>query len=160
MSEDYRPFNLNVTTERSVYDAYPVNRKTMIIFTPDNEWYGAAGGVAYVDIFGSSSYDEPGWVFVDKLLYNNTPYAPYAAEAGSHESGHVLGLHHDGTSTVEYYEGHGSGTTSWAPIMGASYQKTVTHWSKGEYPGANNTTEDDLAIIAGTSNGVGYVSDD
>ncbi|NNM28396.1 MAG: hypothetical protein HKO57_02680 [Akkermansiaceae bacterium] len=159
ISEDYRPFNVNVTTNRAVYDSYPTNRKTMMIFTPDNEWYGTAGGVAYVDIFGSSSFDEPGWVFTDQLLSGGNPHAPFAAEAGSHEAGHVVGLRHDGTSTVEYYAGHGSGATSWAPIMGNSYQRTVTHWSRGEYNDASNL-EDDLAIIAGSRNGLGYVTDD
>lgn len=147
MSEDYRPFNINVTTDRSVYNSYSTNRKTMMIFTPDNEWYGAAGGVAYVDIFGSSQFDEPGWVFVDQLLFNSTPYAPYAAEAGSHEAGHVLGLSHDGTDSVDYYQGHGSGATSWGPIMGASYQVSVSHWSKGEYANADRRIFDPLIML-------------
>ncbi len=45
MAEDYRPFNLNVTTDRVAYDAAPSNRRTMVIFTPTYEWYGEAGGV-------------------------------------------------------------------------------------------------------------------
>ena len=154
ISEDYRPFNVNVTTDRSVYNSYRTDRKTMIIFTPNNEWYGAAGGVAYVDIFGNQFFDEPGWVFTDQLLYNNVPHAPWAAEAGAHEAGHVVGLSHDGTGSADYYEGHGSGATSWGPIMGASYQVAVSQWSRGEYSGANNT-EDDLAIIASSRNGLG-----
>ena len=40
------------------------------------------------------------------------------AEAISHEAGHNMGLHHDGTSTTGHYQGHGSGVTGWAPIMG------------------------------------------
>ena len=31
--------------------------------------------------------------------------------------------------------GHGS----WAPIMGAGYDHPISQWSKGDYPGANNT---------------------
>jgi hypothetical protein len=31
--------------------------------------------------------------------------------------GHNLGLYHDGTPTATYYAGHGSGASSWAPIM-------------------------------------------
>ncbi len=159
MSEDYRPFNVNVTTDRSVYDSYATNRKAMVIFTPDNEWYGVAGGVAYIDIFGSSLYDEPAWVFTDQLLSGGNPHAPFAAEAGSHEVGHNLGLRHDGDSGADYYSGHGSGATSWGPIMGAAYQVTVSHFGKGEYTDANNT-EDDLAIIAASRNGLGYQVDD
>lgn len=158
IAEDYRPFNINITTDLAVYESYPVNRRAMLIFTPTIEWYstsGNVGGVAYVDIFGSSLYDFPGWVFTGALFYD----ASNCHEAGSHEAGHILGLRHDGTSSLDYYEGHGSGATSWAPIMGVGYSRTVTQWSKGEYAGANNT-EDDLAIISKPYNGLGYMADD
>lgn len=151
VAEDYRPFNVNVTTDRAVFDAAPTNRRAMLIFTPDNEWYGAAGGVAYVDVFGSSTFDAPGWVFTDQIGDD----AANSAEAASHEAGHMLGLRHDGTSSAGYYEGHGD----WAPIMGLGYYKPVTHWSRGEYPDANNF-EDDLAIISNSRNGLGYRTDD
>ncbi|MDO4558691.1 MAG: cadherin domain-containing protein, partial [Planctomycetia bacterium] len=59
---------------------------------------------------------------------------------------------HDGKGTTEYYRGHGD----WAPIMGTAYNRTVTQWSCGEYPGATNT-EDDLSILAGE---LGYREDD
>ncbi|NOX54097.1 MAG: hypothetical protein GXP27_06585, partial [Planctomycetes bacterium] len=80
------------------------------------------------------------------------------AEAASHEVGHALGLLHDGTSSQEYYGGHGSGATSWAPIMGVGYSRNLVQWSRGEYPDADNT-EDDLDIIV-TQNGFTYRSDD
>jgi hypothetical protein len=76
------------------------------------------------------------------------------AEAGAHEIGHTVGLFHDGvtavgaTPAVQYYPGHGSGATSWAPIMGVGYSKDVVQWSKGEYTNANNT-QDDIAVIGG-----------
>ncbi len=63
VAEDYRPFDVNVTTDRAVFDSYPLNRRAMLVLTPSNEWYGSAGGVAYVDVYGSSSFDAPGWVF-------------------------------------------------------------------------------------------------
>jgi hypothetical protein len=70
-------------------------------------------------------------------------------EAGSHELGHNLGLSHDGIAGgATYYDGHGSGATSWAPIMGVGYYVNVSQWSKGEYASASNG-EDDLAIVAG-----------
>jgi hypothetical protein len=86
------------------------------------------------------------------------------SEAISHETGHTLGLHHDGreipgTGHEEYFFGQGSGDTGWCPIMGASYYQPVTQWSKGEYQYANNQ-EDDTAIISNTGNGFGYVSDE
>ncbi|HYF35687.1 MAG TPA: immunoglobulin domain-containing protein [Prosthecobacter sp.] len=77
----------------------------------------------------------------------------------SHELGHTFGLSHDGTSVQGYYSGHGSGATSWGPIMGAPYSRTMTQWSIGEYNAANNS-EDDVAIIANVTNDVGFVTDE
>ena len=69
-----------------------------------------------------------------------------AGEAITHETGHNLGLNHDGAAGVSYYQGHGNGDTGWAPIMGVGYYKKLVQWSKGEYDGASNT-EDDIARI-------------
>jgi hypothetical protein len=68
------------------------------------------------------------------------------AEAASHEAGHNLGLSHNGWSVGARYQGHGSGATGWAPIMGVGYYKELVQWSKGEYTPANNA-EDDFAVI-------------
>jgi len=81
--------------------------------------------------------------------------------------GHSLGLAHDGTASAGYYAGHGSGETSWAPLMGVGYYTNVTTWDKGEYYGTNNGSSganynkgpDDLAIIT-SYNGFGYRADD
>ncbi len=163
VSEDYIPFNVNVTTVDPGIEAL---RKSggadtqwgiRVVITADTENSGA-GGIAYIDSFNWSS-DTPVWVY-------NTG-AKAVAEAASHEVGHSLGLSHDGTSTTGYYTGHGSGDTSWAPIMGVGYYTNVTTWDKGEYYGSNNAISsanyskgpDDLAIIT-TYNGFGYKSDD
>jgi hypothetical protein len=55
VSEDFRPFNLNITTDSSVYFAAPATRRQRIIITPTSSWYGSAGGVAYVDFITSRS---------------------------------------------------------------------------------------------------------
>src|SRR5687767_9183256 len=34
VSEDFRPFNLNITTSEAVYNAAPLNRRVRIIVTP------------------------------------------------------------------------------------------------------------------------------
>ena len=152
--EDYAPFQINVTTDEAVYLAAPSNRRIRCIITPDNEWYGAYGGVAYINSFTWTG-DTPCWVFSDQLA--NT--ARYISEACSHEIGHTLGLLHDGRSSPSegYYQGHGSGEVGWAPIMGVGYYQLLVQWSRGEYLSANNK-EDDLAIIT-TNNGFTYRAD-
>ena len=54
-----------------------------------------------------------------------------------------------GTSTTGYCQGHGSGATGWAPIMGVGYYQQLVQWSKGEYAGANNK-QDDYAVMGNT----------
>ncbi len=115
----------------------------------------SCGGVAYIGVFDdTSNYYKPALVFYDRLGAGNEKYV---AEAISHEAGHNMGLHHDGSSTTSYYQGHGSGATGWAPIMGMGYYQSLVQWSKGEYPGANNK-EDDFAVMA--SNGLPLRADD
>ena len=155
VAEDYAPFDINVTTDESVYLNAPSNRRIRCIITPDWQWFGQAGGVAYLDSFTWTG-DTPCWVFSSLLA----DIPKYIADAASHEVGHTLGLYHDGRTTPSesYYQGHGSGATGWAPIMGVGYYKNLVQWSKGEYAYANNQ-EDDLAIITG-QNGFSYRADD
>jgi hypothetical protein len=164
VAEDYRPFEVNVTTQDPGAEAL---RKLetgdaawgirVVIGGSSTDWFStqAYGGVAYVGAFNWST-DTPAFVFENNLT-NGTE--KLVAEAITHEAGHTLGLEHDGTTAgVEYYTGHGSGATGWAPIMGTGYYRELTQWSKGEYPNANNS-EDDLSIIS-TQNGFGYRPDD
>jgi hypothetical protein len=115
----------------------------------------SCGGVAYLGVFDDTvdTY-KPALVFYDKLGPGNEKYI---AEAISHEAGHNMGLSHDGTATVGYYQGQGSGATGWAPIMGVGYYQSLVQWSKGEYSGANNT-QDDYAVMQ--SNGLPLRADD
>jgi fibronectin type 3 domain-containing protein len=138
VAEDYRIFDVNVTTSRARYDAAAPADRIMIIFSPTKAWYGSAGGVAYVGSFGGTSR-AIAWVFNATL--NG------AAESGSHEVGHTLGLRHDGTTNRAYYSGHTHASgVSWAPIMGTGYSRDIVQFSKGDYAGANRT-EDDFAVM-------------
>ncbi|WP_417382109.1 choice-of-anchor Q domain-containing protein [Gimesia sp.] len=152
--EDFAPFNVNVTTaEPPVSDLMRTDasdtRWGIRVVVGENTWFSTAGGVAYVGSF-SDNLDTPTYVFNTSLIG--------VAEAASHEVGHTLGLVHDGTSSEEYYGGHGSGPTGWAPIMGVGYSQDLVQWSQGEYTDANNS-EDDLNIIT-TQNGFSYRADD
>jgi PKD repeat protein len=85
--------------------------------------------------------DIPAFIFPVQLSGN----ARNIAEAISHEIGHTLGLYHSGqTNGTEYYTGH----ADWAPIMGVGYYKTVTQWTKGDYPLSNNQ-QDQINLITG-----------
>lgn len=158
VSEDYRPFNVNITTDSTVYLAAPLKQRIRVIVTPTSQWYPAqAGGVAFVGSFTSGD-DTPAWVFTSWLSNN----IKAVAEAISHESGHTLGLQHQSSydancnKTAEYSAGTGSGEIGWAPIMGVGYYKNLTTWHKGPNSISCNTIQDDVAIIAGATNGFGY----
>ena len=154
VAEDFAPFDLDVTTEEPPLDRLiksgvsDTQWGTRAVIGP-NTWFDPAGGVAYVGSFNWST-DAPCFIF-------NTSENGIA-ESVSHESGHALGLGHDGNASTTYYTGHGSGATSWGPIMGAPYSMTLTQWARGEYYEANNS-QDDLSIIS-SQNGFGYRPDD
>ena len=164
VAEDFVAFDVNVTTDVSVFQAADPTKRVQAVITTTKTASPSAGGVAYVNSFGEGTVC---WVF------NDSEYS--CAETISHEVGHTLGLRHDGLLTntgaplEEYYRGHGSGETSWGPIMGAAFNFpgsptpfssiNVTQWSKGEYDNASRQ-EDDLQIIVTNNNGLSYREDD
>ncbi len=155
VAEDFAPFEVDVTTEDPGVDALintggsDAEWGVRVVVGGNGSWMGSAG-VAVMGGFGKSD-GSPAFAFADQWWKTNPNIV---TQCISHEVGHTLGLSHDGPG---YYGGHGTGLTSWTPIMGNG-DKSLSQWSKGEYKTANNK-EDDLAIIT-TGNGFGYRPDD
>ena len=162
VAETYAAFDVDVTTE----DGGPDSRQrssnldtrygTQVLFTNSTQAVAQACksaclGIAWVGTFSDVDpigYYQPAWVFT-----KTDTSATVAAQAASHEAGHTLGLHHDGTAGQSYY----AGTKAWGPIMGSATNRAVSQFSKGEYAGASQQ-EDDLAVIA--ANGLPLRADD
>ena len=161
VAEDYRPFNVNVTTDSTKYLGAPVTKRMRCILTVTSAWYGNAGGVSFVNSF-SWGDNTPCWVFSALLGYNEK----YIAEATSHEIGHTLGLYHQAsydascTKLTDYNSGTGSGEIGWAPIMGVGYYRNFTLWNLGPNTYGCNSIQSDLAVITAGSNGFTYRTDD
>ena len=161
VSEDYRPFNINITTDSTVFLAAPLNTRIMVIITSTSAWFPGVGGVSYVGSFTWGD-DTPCFVFCDRLGPNSTKYV---AECCSHESGHTVGLSHQSTYdgscnlTATYNVGTGSGQVAWAPIMGNSYYRNMSGWNNGPTPYGCTAVQDNLSIIT-SQNGFTYRQDD
>ena len=161
VSEDYRPFNINITTDSGIFLAAPLVKRIRIIVTSTSNWFPNVGGVAYTGSFTWGD-DTPGFVFSDKL----GPFRPkMIAECCSHESGHTLGLSHQSKYSgacallATYNDGIGTGETGWAPVMGNSYYRNFSGWNNGPTPSGCTADQDNLSIIT-TYNGFTYRLDD
>ncbi len=158
IATDFSPFNIVITTDENVYNNANPYKRMRVIFTESWEWFGQAGGVAYINSFTWGD-DTPCFVFSSLLGYN----VKKIAEAGSHEAGHTLGLRHqsvydeNGTKIAEYNPGQGVGEIGWAPIMGVSYNRNLSLWHNGTSSSSSTSYQNDIAIIAGV---VSLINDD
>ena len=152
VAEDYAPFDIDVTTEDPGIDALVSNGPgdpevgVRALIGDDAAYIGEAPdsgilGLALLGTFGGD-VDNPALVF---SVAHGTDYG-MIGDTVSHEVGHTLGLEHHGDADNEYYAGHGI----WAPIMGSGPSSSVNQWSKGDYAGASNAAQDDLAVIGAT----------
>lgn len=124
VAEDYRPFEVNITTNYSVYSNTPVKNRMKVDLNS-----GHNSGLCHLAGFGKGAIQCI--ATVDNL---------------SHEIGHGLGISHDGgsiNSIGDYYQGN----DHWGTIMGYVSLGKMGTFNNGDYEGASNK-EDDLQIIA------------
>ena len=160
VAEDYRPFDINITTDSTKFLAAPAAKRMRVLLTVSYEWYGSAGGVAFVGSFTWGD-DSPCFVFSSLLNYN----VKNISEAAAHEAGHTLNLQHQSVynascvKTSEYNYGAGAGEIGWAPIMGVGYYQNLTLWNSGPSSIGCTSIQNDLTVIT-TGNGFGFRTDD
>jgi hypothetical protein len=156
VSEDFAPFNINVTTVEPASLAHGTTL-TVVIGGAWQDWYGTqANGASFVGSFTSSD-PNLAYVFAKTLGGTNR----FIADQISHEAGHCFGLVHQSTWSGNVLQAElNSGSGGWAPIMGTGLFATRTTWHNGTTNVSPTTFQDDMAIIGGTTNGFGFVTDD
>jgi fibronectin type 3 domain-containing protein len=158
VAEDYAPFNINVTTVKPANMGHGFTQE--IDIGGNGAWAGGTyGGISYIGGFSDPTLPNISFVFPSNLG-NGT--AKYVGDASSHEAGHAFGLYHQslynsqGVKVAEYYTGPGNGT---APIMGDAYYAARSMWWDGTSDISSTTIQDDMSVIASSTNGFGYRSD-
>lgn len=116
VQQHFNPYNVTVTTDRSIFDAAALGHKVEIIITETYQWFGQAGGVAYINSFFWTD-GTPGFVFSLLLNYNSH----WIASAVTHEAGHTLGLRHQCDCDAN---GNVINQYSTGPVMGVGYYET------------------------------------
>ncbi len=155
IADQYSMLNINVTTNRAVYDAAKAANilRTGIINFVNRDGRSYAPLYSFGTTAAGTLFRNPatGW-----------DYGYGIGMTGAHEVGHQMGMNHDrGGTGGEYFEGIAA--YQWGPIMGnywmgGSWANQLFTWSKGEYTTASNF-EDDLHIM-NVGESVPYVADD
>lgn len=137
-ASSFSMFDVNVTTDKAVYDSAGLTRSGI------NRFVNVSGrSFCPINAFGTTRYCQT------QLQASPMTHFMYGKTA-AHETGHLMGLSHDGSASTDYYNGFS--TYQWAPIMGnnlccRTWSEAAIQWSKGEYTGSNNR-QDDLSIIS------------
>jgi len=156
IADHFKLFNLNITTDPTVYERAPLHQRVRLIITPDGSWYGPATGVSAIGSFVWGD-DTPAWVFMHALSDNPI----FIAAAATHQIGHCLGLQHQsvydsyGMMITELSGGETNIFANEAPLMGIPFYK-MADWKDGHPSTGASVIQSDTAQIAGTPNNIGY----
>ena len=153
VSEDFFPFDVNVTTVAP--PAFNDFGSLRISIGGAGGWLGAtAGGVALIDSFSNAGSNTV-FVFTDNLQdFDGTGAIVPTAMNASHEAGHALGLNHhsvydaNGTKTAEYDPGN----ARLGPIMGGAFNSERNTWTNAPANVAVTAFQDDLAVLTRAAN--------
>ncbi|MBN1983028.1 MAG: T9SS type A sorting domain-containing protein [Chitinivibrionales bacterium] len=138
----YSMYQVNVTTDKAVYDAAGTSNGCILRFL-DTEGRSSSP----VSIFGTTQY-----ATVYRLRGEGHPPGGYSTgRTALHESGHIMGVYdYGGQPGGTYFEGFPQ--FKWVPIMGNFWfadpwkDDALQQWSKGEYNTA--TTKADVLAVA------------
>jgi hypothetical protein len=144
VKKDYNSFNVNVTTDSTVYFAAPSTKRQRVIITQYSAWYGNTGGTSYRESWGWG-FEVPCFVFSALLNYNQK----HIGEAMSHEGGHTAGLYHQTLydANCNFIAEYNPGGNGIAPIMGYSYGEPDGKWWIGTSVYGCTTYQYDSLII-------------
>lgn len=170
VSEDYAPFNINVSTD--YYGTFNDRQAVhVVIGGSNNDWLKQdASGISSIGSFHDAA---PNTVFVFDLMAwaragvtdgEGHPLNGTAAIANtaSHEAGHSFGLFHHSLYNVSgdmMFE-YDPGTSGWTPIMGNNLAADRTTWDADPTDQGPNTNQVDMDVIGGSANGFGFRVDD
>src|SRR5438552_2978612 len=157
VAEDFAPFNINVTTVEPASFAHGATLR-VVVGGSWSDWYGTqANGVSFLNSFTGSDANVA-YVFAKNI---GGGFPKWVSEQVSHEAGHSFGLMNQSkwNGTVLQSELN-PGANGWAPIMGSGNFATRTTWYNGNTDISPTSFQDDMAILAGATNGFGYAADD
>lgn len=140
--EDFALYRVTITTDSTKFHAAENLKRQRVIITQDHDWYGLAGGVAYINSMFTGN--QPAFVFSRALSYN----LKYSGDASSHEAGHATGLRHQSVydANCVLTATYNPGCCGEAPIMGVSYYQPIGRWWRGTSTSCT-TIQDDDAIL-------------
>jgi hypothetical protein len=163
VSEDYSPFNINVSTSYAGSFNNGVAHRQVIGNSGGAEvGFGGALGVAFINSYtGGSSSNNTAFTFANSFSSyvgsggNSGQIGAKAVEMGntsSHEFGHALNLRHYGGTNPQ------TNGIMHTPDFGLSRERWKTGLThSGETP---VITQDDVAVISNATNTFGYRADD